>query len=163
MRFMVSLRDGDTAGVVPQNEKAGFMDVNTPEINIEEVTYKEGGWIYQRKYPGNPTMAGDLTMNRGVTRSDSSFWDWAQRTAEGKGEYRADLNIEHYHRSDYLDGSATQVMAKTAQPAKTYTVFNAFPTSHKVATDLDANTGDVSIMSLNVAYEFFEIATTPAQ
>jgi hypothetical protein len=54
------------------------------------------------------------------------------------------------------------LMAGDATAAKTYKVYEAFPSTHKVATDLDANSGDISIMELNVAYEHFTIVPTTA-
>lgn len=137
--------------------QAGFSAVSTPSIQIESVPYKEGTMNYARKQPGVPSFE-DITMSRGVTRGDTSFWSWAQRTAEGGGEYRADLLINVYHRAQAL-GAATPATANTlfinldSDPAIRVHVLEAFPTTHKLLGDLDASSSDISIMELGVSYE----------
>lgn len=142
---------------------AGFSNISTPEANVEPVEYKEGQWVYTRKYPGNPSVS-DISMSRGVTRGDSSFWDWLRVVIEGSGEYRADLDIKHYHRDQALgrayptSGTEANVTAlNTDSPARIYHVKEAFPTRHKVAADMDATASEISIMEIDVAYEHFEV------
>lgn len=159
MRFQVEVADGNHLFL--GQPEAGFSAVTVPEMTIESVEYKEGQMIYTRKYPGNPSMA-ELTMSRGVTRTDTSFWSWVQTVAEG-GDYRADLRIKHYHR-DSLPNVAfpppavpnSTVINKDAG-AKVYEVHEAFPMRHKVASDLDATASEVSIMELDVAFEHFAV------
>ena len=142
--------------------QAGFTSVSTPEATIEAVDYREGGYVYGRKFPGNPSM-GDLTMQRGVARTDMSFWKWVRVVIEGSGEYRADLNIMHYHRDKALTrpypttDTVNLASIDLAAPARIYHVFEAFPTRHKVAGDLDATASEISIMEIDFAYESFEI------
>lgn len=165
MRFhvIVTGQDGGVQLVPPGRADAGFANVATPEVNVEPVEYKEGVWVYTRKYPGNPSMGGEITMQRGVTRSDSTFWDWLRRVIEGTGEYRADLDIEHYHREKALtrgpalgsEGNLTSITKGT--PARVYHVRECFPTRHKVAADFDATASEISLMDLDVAYEHFEV------
>jgi phage tail-like protein len=142
--------------------QAGFNNVTTPEATSESVEYREGTYIYARKFPGNPTVS-DLTMQRGVTRGDSSFWKWLRVVIEGSGEYRADLQIAHYHRDRALtreypaQGTVNLAGINLDNPARTYHVHEAFPTRHKVAGDLDSTASDISIMELDFSYEAFEI------
>lgn len=141
---------------------AGFSAVTTPEATVESVEYKEGHTIYTKKYPGNPTVS-DLTMSRGVARRDSSFWDWLRIVIEGSGEYRATLQIKHFHRDTALprpypatgDQNATNLNVDT--PARTYMCYEAFPIRHKVAADLDATASEISVMEIDVAFEHFEV------
>jgi phage tail-like protein len=156
----LNLNTGTTGGSTPQ---AGFSTCSTPEATVESVDYKEGEWVYTRKFPGNPSM-GDITMERGVTRGDSSFWDWLRVVIEGSGEYRADIDILHFHRDNALSrpfpttGAVPNLTNLDLQfPARVYHVHEAFPTRHKVAADLDATASEVSIMSLDIAYENFEV------
>lgn len=175
MRYHVVVVPGD-AGLNDQatlnpngRPDAGFSAVTTPEATVEAVEYKEGTMIYTRKYPGNPTMS-DITMSRGVARGDSSFWNWLRLVLEGgpagtnQAEYRADLDIKHFHRDTALvrtqpasggEGNLTDLNKDT--PARVYHVKNAFPIRHKVAGDLDATASEISIMELDVAYEHFEV------
>lgn len=153
---------------VPGRPQAGFSAVTTPEASVEPVEYKEGNTVYTKKQPGNPSMA-DITLSRGVTRGDSSFWSWMRTTMEGSGEYRADLDIKQMHRDTSLvraqpaDGSQPNMTnINTDTPARIYHVKEAFPTRQKVAGDLDATASEISIMELDVTYEHFEVEERPA-
>lgn len=143
--------------------QAGFSTVTTPEATVEGVEYREGGYIYTRKQPGNPTVS-DITMQRGVARGDSSFWKWLRVVIEGSGEYRADLTIMHYHRDKALtreypaQGTVNLAGIDLDNPGRIYHVKEAFPTRHKTAGDLDATASEISIMELDFAYESFEIS-----
>jgi phage tail-like protein len=142
--------------------EAGFSACSTPELSTEAVEYKEGTMVYTRKFPGAPSVS-DITLSRGVARTDTSFWLWIKTVAEGDGEYRADLSIKHYHRVEFLSGTVANAnktsVDLTASPARTYQVKQAFPTRHKVAGDLDATASEISVMELDLAYEYFLIVT----
>jgi phage tail-like protein len=145
------------------------MSVSTPDVTVTVAPYKEGTMVYERKYPGEPSMGGDITMDRGVARGDSSFWYWMRTVIEGSGEYRADFDILHFHREQGLtqtvgphpEGNKTNL--ELANPARRYHVYNAFPTAHNVVTNaLTATDGEISIMSITVAYEHFEVEEVTA-
>jgi phage tail-like protein len=164
MKFQVVVDDGDR-GITLSPEgrsEAGFSMVTTPEATVESVEYREGTYIYTRKFPGNPTM-NDITFSRGVARRDSTFWDWMRRTLEGSGEYRVDLSIRHFHRDTALVRETPAVNAVNSTeidietPARTYLIKQAFPMRHKSAGDLDATASEISIMELDVSFEYFEI------
>lgn len=162
------LQDGNTRkvdfapGTPPE---AGFMSCSTPDISVSPVMYKEGTMIYERKYPGEPSMGGDIALDRGVARGDSSFWTWIRTVVEGSGEYRADLEIKHFHRAQALSvspGNTNKQNIKVDAPARTYQVFQCFPTTHNITTgQLAATDGEISIMSLTVAYEHFYVLEEP--
>jgi len=140
--------------------QAGFSACTTPEATVEAVEYKEGQWVYTRKYPGNPSM-GDVTLSRGAARADSSFWEWLKLVIEG-GEYRADIQIKHYSRDKALPGQGPGAGNITSldlaqNPARTYQVWEAFPMRHKVAADLDATASEISIMEIDCSYEYFDV------
>lgn len=163
------LQDGNTRNVefaTGTPPEAGFMSVSTPDISVSPVMYKEGTMIYERKYPGEPSMGGDIALDRGVARGDSSFWTWIRTVVEGNGEYRADLEIKHFHRAQALSvapGNQNKTSINTDTPARTYRVFECFPTTHNLTTgQLAATDGEISIMSLTVAYEHFFVVEHPA-
>lgn len=168
MRFQVAIDDGDRGiSLSPDGRaEAGFSNVTTPEATSEAVEYREGTYVYTQKYPGNPTM-NDITMSRGVARRDSTFWDWMRRVLEGSGEYRVDLSVKQFHRDTALtrDTPATTTVNKTSistdVPARTYLIKQAFPIRHKVAGDLDATASEISIMELDLSFEYFEILEGP--
>lgn len=175
MRYHVTLvpnSAGDNPVVsfaAPGRPDAGFSAVTTPEATVEAVEYKEGTFVYTRKYPGNPSMS-DVTLSRGVARQDSSFWNWLRLVIEGgpagaiQAEYRADVDIKHFHRDNSLvrgqpasggEGNLTDLSVDS--PARIYHVKEAFPMRHKVAGDLDATASEISIMELDLSYEHFEV------
>jgi phage tail-like protein len=146
------------AGVGPgftigDGAEAGFQAVTTPEFTLEHVEYREGTKIYTEKYPGIPTV-GDMTMSRGVARKDTSFFDWIVRAIEG-AEYRCDLVVYHFLRGSRSVSFQTTDVKDTN--TKRYIIRNGSPGRVKVAADLDASTGDVSLAEVDVIYERFEI------
>lgn len=176
MRFQVSAQKADNTQLLKPSlvtgdgrTEAGFSACTTPEVSSEAVEYREGTFIYSRKYPGSPTTS-DITLSRGVAKLDSTFWDWMRQVVEGlalPGEYRADVTIKHFHRAEALQKGlpatspigSTNTNIDTDNPARSYIVYQAFPIRHKVAADLDATASEISIMELDIAYEYFEIIT----
>jgi phage tail-like protein len=152
-RFHVTADDGAPAGAVFDTQ-AGFNTVTTPEMSVEVAEYKEGIYTFTRKYPGNPSM-NDLTLTRGVVKSDSKFMEWVQAAISG-AEYRTDLDIRHYHREDFGSFAEVETSAR-GTAARIYQVSNAMPLRVKVAGDLDAATSDVSIQEIDVAFESFTV------
>jgi phage tail-like protein len=143
------------------------MSCSTPDVSVGTAMYKEGTMLYERKYPGETSMGGDLSLERGVARGDSAFWTWIRTVIEGTGEYRADLKINHYHRSQALSGALPADQNKlhldVASPARIYHVYECFPTSHNVTGgQLAATDGEISVMSLTIAYEHFFVEDKPA-
>ena len=168
MRFHVSIMGANNAGYLLGGNRAvgtgvaGFTACSTPELSSEAVEYKEGQFIYPRKFPGNPSVS-DITLSRGVARQDSSFWLWMQASVEGgalanSGTYREDVQIDHYHRDKaFAGGPNIQVWDTTADPGRRYLCYEAFPIRHKSSSDLDATASEISIMELDVAMEYFKI------
>lgn len=145
---------GTGAGfIVGDGAEAGFQAVTTPEFTLEHVEYREGTKIYTEKYPGIPSV-NDLTMSRGVARKDTGFFDWIVRAIEG-AEYRCDLTIFHFIRgSRSVSFQSDDVSDATT---KRYIIRNGSPGRVKVAADLDASTGDVSLAEVDVIMERFEV------
>jgi len=151
-RFHVST-DGPGGIDYLDSREAGFNTCTTPEYTLEAVEYREGIYVYTRKFPGLVTAA-DVTLGRGVVRRASRFYEWMIRCIEG-GEYRATLTIYHYHRV----GFEPDEMADRGDTgyAKKYRCYNCIPIRFKVAGDLDATAADVSIQEVDVAMERFEV------
>jgi phage tail-like protein len=175
MRFQVETSaptgaPGDiTSAAVPgSGPEAGFSACTIPEATIEAVEYKEGQFLYIRKYPGNVTF-GDVTLSRGVALVEGGFWLWIATVINGVAEYRMDVTIKHYHRTNVTPTTANPVLPgiqnppvdllldsgpMAVPPARQYRLYNAFPSRHKFASDLDATDSAVSIMELDLAYEY---------
>jgi phage tail-like protein len=167
MRFQVETSaatgsPGDITSVVQAGNgpEAGFSGCTVPEMTVEAVEYKEGQFLYIRKYPGNATFA-DVTLSRGVAIVESGFWAWIATVVMGTGEYRMDVTIKHYQRTSVLPGITNPPSEflldsgpNAAAPSWQYRLYNAFPARHKFAADLDGTDSAVSIMELDLAYEY---------
>lgn len=166
--FQFTIEHTNAAGVAVEIQ-AGFSAVTTPEISVEVVEYHEGHHIYTHKFPGRPSVS-DVTLSRGVAREDTDFFFWVLQAIEGAGEdethYRTDLHIWHGGRAglpnaDVLAGPQTRYNA-IARPTRYYSLFDAFPIRCKVAGDLDATSGDISISEVDVAYERLQVTSLDA-
>jgi phage tail-like protein len=123
--------------------QGGFNACGMPNVTVESATYREGIWTYTKKQPGVPTFE-PITLSRGVARAETALAKWIYLVIKG-GEYRADVTINHFHRDN------------AQQPARKITLWNAFPTSNKVSSDLDATSSDISITEMTLDYESFDI------
>jgi phage tail-like protein len=149
--FRFHVRTSSGQGQFSSSEgEAGFQSVTVPEVSLEVTEYREGTYTYTRKYPGIPTV-GEISMMRGVTKTDSSFFDWIQAAIRG-GEYRTDMTIYHWHR----DGKTHGVLADL-NAARKINCYEVFPSRVKVGGDLDATSSEVSIAEMEVAMEYFEV------
>lgn len=161
-----------TAANISVNLPAGFQSVTIPTASTDMVEYREGSMIYTRKQAGIPSF-DDITMMRGVSRQDSSFFDWMRQVLEGTGEIREDLQIKQYHRDVALTrpnpprgtggvpGSNRTFIDPDARPAIIYHAFEAVPMSCKPAGDLDATNAEISIAELTTAIEYIEVEYVP--
>ena len=131
--------------------EAGFQSCTLPEMSAEPVEYREGINTYTRKYPGIPTVT-DLTLIRGVTKTDTKFYDWVKAAVEG-GEYRTNLTVYHWHR----DGKQSVDVVADLDKARKYNCFECLPIRVKPGGDLDATSGDISLAELDVAMEYFQL------
>lgn len=148
--------DGGRRLVPDGRPDAGFSQVGTPRLSIEAVPYKEGTMNYAVKQPGPGTFE-DITMSRGIARGDTTFYDWAKQTAEGGGEYRADLDILVFHRTQALPRQAdarNTTRINTDNPACIIHVFEAFPTGVPLFGDLDATSSEIAVQELSIALEY---------
>lgn len=136
--------------------QAGFTNVTLPTKSIENVEYKEGTMVFRRKYPGDMTV-DDVTMTRGVSKEGTEFLRWIEAAQTG-AEYRADISIYHYHRSDI---SGTQAGAPNltfaGTPSRQIQLREAFPISVKPGSDLDSLSSDISLQEITVAFEDFVV------
>lgn len=170
MRFFVTIVDVGGNGAADllstgndvAKPQTGFSAVTTPELTVESVEYREGHYLYARKFPGN-TTTNDITLSRGVSGKDSAFYTWIMRVIEGGDQYRADLDIMHYGREATQPGqsqpgkqSSIANLSAVTNP-RSYRIYEAFPIRHKFGADLDATSSDVSIMELDLAYEHAEV------
>jgi len=188
MRFHVDVAGDNTEGYLAGGSgqaydanlgagvaQAGFTTCSIPELSLEAVEYKEGTFLYPRKYSGNPSVS-DCSFARGVTRNDTSFWLWAKSAVDASVsiEYRVDLDIYHYHRDQLLAATPStgggnpaadlqQVVApSTEQPQRVYHLYECIPIRCKPAGDLDATSSEISIKEMDCSVEKMDIEDATA-
>lgn len=125
------------------NPVAGFASVTIPDFAQPDVTYREGLYVYTRKYPGIPEFP-NVTLRRGVARAATDFYSWVLASVNGQ-EYRTTIEIQHFHRAD------------NKQPSARYILKEAFAVRMKPSDDLDANTPDIAMEELEIAFEEMEV------
>lgn len=152
-RYHVRVVDGSPVGDDTKvlAAQSGFNSVSIPELTMDAVEYREGTSVYTKKFSGIPTVS-EVTLMRGVTKTDTDFWDWAKRAAEG-GEYRADVAIHHFNRTD-VSGQSIDVGKSSS---RTYMCYECVPIRVKVTADMDATSGDVSIAEFGLAVERMDV------
>jgi phage tail-like protein len=160
-RYHVVANDGDGDPFQPSvqsdrdghdtNGQAGFQSVTIPELSVEATEYREGIFKWTEKYPGPPTVS-ELTLMRGITKRDTTFYDMVMASVEGK-KYRADVIIYHYQRSEMdLATSAT-----VGDDIRRIECGECFAIRAKPNGDLDSTAGDVSLGEVDIAVEKFEV------
>jgi hypothetical protein len=150
--------EGVGEGFTASESEAGFASITSPEITLDEATYREGIFTYTQKYPGIPTI-NDLTMIRCTTKYDTAFFNWILGAIEGN-EYRSDVTIFHVQRPNRdmaLDTSAGQILDVNNEISKLMIIREGTPGRVKLASDLDANTSDISLAEIDVRCERVDI------
>lgn len=151
-KYQVKVVTAGIEGASSLGAQGGFNSVTLPEITMEQVEYKEGTYLYRRKYPGDVTFS-DLTLSRGVAKANTDFYKWIRAGFLGK-EYRVDFIIRHFHRDDLQNLSDyTNAAAK-----RTITCYNAFPSRVKPGSDFDSMSSDVSLEECDITLEYFELS-----
>ena len=124
---------------------AAFASISTPEVTTDIVEYRDGMSVLTKKQPTWPTFT-PISLIRGVVRGDSEFFNWMD-AAMGGIPYRADLEIQHFHRVGWF----------VNQPARKYILLEAMPERVKVAADLDALSGDISLAEMDLSFEGLDL------
>jgi phage tail-like protein len=132
------------------NPQAGFQSITIPELSQDVVEYREGNSFWTAKQPGIPTVS-DITLMRGVTKSDTTFFNWVLGAIQGVN-YRVDLDIYHYARDEMTIGVSTTAAEPSDRPLYCK---DCIPTRVKPLGDLDATASEVSLAEVDVAVERF--------
>ena len=117
----------------------GFTEVTGLDVETQVIEYRHGASpeYNTTKQPGM-TKYSNITMKRGVFRSDNEFYDWWRNNQNFDQAERRDLTIS------LLNGNH--------EPVVVWKVKNAFPV--KVSSpDLKAMANEVAIESIEIAHE----------
>lgn len=118
-----------------------FREVSGLSMELEEETLNEGGENrFVQKFPVRARYP-DLVMKRGLL-TDSAVRTWCEAAIR-------DLDIEP-------TTVWVTVLNENHEPLQTYTFVNAWPKKWSVS-DLNAESSDIIVESLELAYQYFEV------
>ena len=127
---------------------AGFTTVTMPEVTVEEAPYREGTFVWTQKYPGVPGVS-DITLNKGIFKRGSDFFDWVLKVVEGGQEYRTELLLQQYHITDEFGITGT--------PSRVTRLRECWGKQAKPTSDQDATSSNVALQSLVISVEEIEV------
>jgi len=133
---------------------AGFSKISVPDVDVAVAEYREGVFKYTRKYPGIPKI-GDIELTKGVIKKASDFFVWVLKCIDGGETYRSDVTIVEYHIGDELGINGA--------PSRLIRLKEAFAMNFKPTNDHDASSSEVSVQSMKLVCEEFDIEVIEAQ
>lgn len=125
------------------SEELAFQEVSGLDIEAQPIEYRHGNSkeFSVIKMPGIQ-KSGNITMKKGVFKSDNKFWDWFSQIKMNTIK-RVPVTISLLDET----GAATMV----------WNVKNAWPTKI-TGSDLKSDSNEVSIESIEIAHEGITIA-----
>jgi phage tail-like protein len=124
-------------------EVMSFQEVSGLDIQSEEIKYRHGDspQFSVIKMPGM-VKVGNVTMKKGVFKSDNKFWDWFNKIKMNTIK-RVPVTIS--------------LLDEAGAPTMVWTLTNAWPTKI-TATDLKAEGNEVAIETIEIVHEGLTIA-----
>jgi phage tail-like protein len=122
--------------------RIGFTEVSGLDVETEVIEYRDGALpeYSKMKIPGMQKFA-NITMKRGVFKSDNDYFNWWNTVSLNTIE-RRDLTIS--------------LLNEAHEPVMVWKVKNAWPT--KIAsTDLKADGNEIAIESIELAHDGLSI------
>lgn len=142
----------------------GFAGVSLPELTASTATISPLNASIPTTYVTGYEV-GTVTLRRGVSRYDSSFYQWITNAMNGTDKPHRNLMVLHFSSAAFDVDSAD---ARDPAPVgagyvevikafgKAYLLYDCIPTRYSLGGDLDANSADVVIAELEVAPAYFE-------
>lgn len=146
----------------------GFRSATLPTMNMDVANIKEGNYEFPRKVIKGATT-GPVTLEQGVSITNSDFYDWCRKAVVGRMGPR-NLLVVQFSRINPVgagpgvlrtEGSGFFAQAfgnlefAARIPGRAWMLENCRPLSYKPGTDFDAMAMDVSIQSLELEVEEF--------
>jgi phage tail-like protein len=150
---------GLSAGLV-----GGFTGVSLPELTATTNTYtplnEPIGYTYVTGYE-----VGSVTLRRGASRYDSSFYSWITRAMKGTDRPHRDLMILHLSSAALVQPSGNEKFTPNSAGAgyvevikafgKAYILYDCIPTRYSMGGELDASSAEITITELEVTPSYF--------
>jgi phage tail-like protein len=124
-------------------EVMSFQEVSGLDIEAQPIEYRHGDSpeFSTIKMPGIK-KSGNVTMKKGVFKSDNKFWDWFNQIKMNTIK-RVPVTIS--------------LLDESGAPTMVWTLANAWPTK-LTGTDLKSDGNEVSIESIEITHEGITIA-----
>lgn len=125
------------------SEVMSFQEVSGLDVEAQIIEYRSGDskQFSTVKMPGIQ-KSGNVTMKKGVFKSDNKFWDWFSQIKMNTIK-RVPVTIS--------------LLDETGAPTMVWTLANAWPTKI-TGTDLKSDGNEVAIESIEIAHEGLVIA-----
>lgn len=120
-----------------------FQEISGLDVQSEEIKYRHGDSpeFAVIKMPGMKKV-GNVTMKKGVFKSDNKFWDWFNQIKMNTVK-RVPVTIS--------------LLDETGAPTMVWTLANAWPTKI-TGTDLKAEGNEAAIETIEIVHEGLTIA-----
>lgn len=120
-----------------------FQEVSGLDIEAQPLEYRHGNSpsFSVIKMPGLNKFS-NITMKKGVFKSDNKFWDWF-----------SEMKVNQIKRK----AVTISLLDETGSPTMVWTLTNALPIKI-TGTDLKAQGNEVAVESIEIAYEGLTIA-----
>lgn len=121
-----------------------FQEVSGLNAEAQIIEYRHGDSkeFSTLKMPGLK-KSGNVTMKKGVFKSDNKFWDWFK-----------EIKLNTIKRKVIT----ISLLDQEGAPTMTWKLNNAWPTKI-TGTDLKSNGNEVAVESIEIAYETMEVAS----
>lgn len=124
-------------------EVLSFQEVSGLDVEAQPIEYRAGdSRVFSTiKMPGM-VQSGNITMKKGVFKSDNKFWDWYNQIKMNTIK-RVPVTIS--------------LLDEAGEPTMVWTLTNAWPTKI-TSTDLSAEGNEVAVEEIEIAHEGLTIA-----
>lgn len=125
------------------SEVMSFQEVSGLDVEAQPIEYRHGDSpeFSTIKMPGIK-KSGNVTMKKGVFKSDNKFWDWFNEIKMNTIK-RVPVTIS--------------LLDEAGAPTMVWTLANAWPTKIQ-ATDMKSDGNEVAVESIEIAHEGIVIA-----
>lgn len=127
------------------SEQVSFQEVSGLDIESQIIEYRHGDspQFSTIKMPGIQ-KSGNVTMKKGVFKSDNKFWDWFN-----------EIKMNTIKRKTVT----IKLLDEAGSPTMTWTLANAWPTKI-TGTDMKSDGNEVAVESIEIAHEGITIANS---
>jgi len=163
-----------TKGTIGQFARVGFSQVDTPEFQNAVMEYRENtdNNVF-RKIPGLQRF-NEITMSRGVVAAGNreglndatkDFYNWTRKVNSANPVLSLVREVSGTQTNSLLEQSDNFrkdmiiiLRDRNGRAARRWYLLNAFPTSYKGSSELNAEAQEKAVERLTIAYELaFEL------